>query len=72
MSRSEHSLEQVHARRTSGASAAAEPTTSDDQAIARVVDETRLAELELVRFLYVDHGGIVRGKATSAGRWPTG
>jgi glutamine synthetase len=37
----------------------------DDEGIARVVAEAERAELELVRFLYVDHGGIVRGKATS-------
>ncbi len=31
-----------------------------------VVAETQRAGIELVRFLYVDHGGIVRGKGTSA------
>jgi glutamine synthetase len=38
---------------------------TDPAAIARVVGESDRAGLELVRFLYVDHGGVVRGKATS-------
>ncbi len=45
-------------------------------AVARVVREAETAGLELVRFLYVDHGGVVRGKATSRssleGRMTTG
>ena len=35
---------------------------------ARVVAACEDAGLELVRFLYVDHGGVVRGKATSRAR----
>jgi glutamine synthetase len=35
---------------------------------ARVVAACEDAGVELVRFLYVDHGGIVRGKATSTAR----
>jgi glutamine synthetase len=35
---------------------------------ARVVAACEDAGVELVRFLYVDHGGIVRGKATSRAR----
>ena len=38
---------------------------SDTVATARVVAQAAQDELDLVRFLYVDHGGIVRGKATS-------
>src|SRR3954468_8387990 len=38
---------------------------NDPAAVARVVGEADRAGLELVRFLYVDHGGVVRGKATS-------
>jgi glutamine synthetase len=35
---------------------------------ARVVAASEEAGVELVRFLYVDHGGVVRGKATSRAR----
>jgi glutamine synthetase len=35
---------------------------------ARVLDACERLGLELVRFLYVDHGGVVRGKATSRSR----
>lgn len=45
-------------------------------AAARVVERAEAEGLELVRFLYVDHGGVVRGKATSrtslAGRLRSG
>src|SRR6266545_638831 len=34
----------------------------------RVVEAAEAADLALVRFLYVDHGGIVRGKAVSRAR----
>jgi glutamine synthetase len=37
----------------------------DVAAISRVVEEANEAGAELIRFLYVDHGGVVRGKATS-------
>jgi glutamine synthetase len=35
---------------------------------ARVLEACERLGLELVRFLYVDHGGVVRGKATSRAR----
>jgi glutamine synthetase len=35
---------------------------------ARVVGACEQLDVELVRFLYVDHGGVVRGKATSRSR----
>jgi len=35
---------------------------------ARVLDACERLGLDLVRFLYVDHGGVVRGKATSRAR----
>jgi glutamine synthetase len=35
---------------------------------ARVLDACERLGLDLVRFLYVDHGGVVRGKATSRSR----
>ena len=35
------------------------------EAIKRVVEQANDAGAELIRFLYVDHGGVVRGKATS-------
>ena len=37
----------------------------DIEGIRRVVDEANNAGVDLVRFLYVDHGGVVRGKSTS-------
>jgi glutamine synthetase len=37
----------------------------DVAAISRVVEQANDADAELIRFLYVDHGGVVRGKATS-------
>jgi glutamine synthetase len=37
----------------------------DVAAISRVVEQANDAGAELIRFLYVDHGGVVRGKATS-------
>ena len=38
------------------------------EAISRVVEAVEAAGVDLIRFLYVDHGGIVRGKATSRAR----
>jgi glutamine synthetase len=35
---------------------------------ARVLEACERLDLDLVRFLYVDHGGVVRGKATSTAR----
>jgi glutamine synthetase len=35
---------------------------------ARVVERAETEGLDLIRFLYVDHGGVVRGKATSRSR----
>jgi glutamine synthetase len=35
---------------------------------AGVVERAEAAGLDLIRFLYVDHGGVVRGKATSRSR----
>jgi glutamine synthetase len=37
-----------------------------DGAIETVMERTRQEEIRLVRFLYADHGGIIRGKAASA------
>ena len=37
----------------------------DAEAISRVVQQADDAGAELIRFLYVDHGGVVRGKSTS-------
>src|SRR6266498_2821565 len=39
-----------------------------DPGAARVVQRAEAEGLELIRFLYVDHGGVVRGKATSRSR----
>jgi glutamine synthetase len=36
--------------------------------VQRVVEAVETSELELIRFLYVDHGGVIRGKATSRAR----
>ena len=47
---------------------AAETTAANDQAGARaadtVLERARTGQISLVRFLYADHGGIIRGKAT--------
>ena len=40
-----------------------------DGTIESVMERTRQEEIRLVRFLYADHGGIIRGKA--AGTPPT-
>ena len=37
-----------------------------------VVRQAREADLRLVRFLYCDNGGIIRGKATHASKLPRG
>ncbi len=39
-----------------------------EPAAARVVERAEAEGLDLIRFLYVDHGGVVRGKATSRPR----
>ena len=39
-----------------------------DGAIDTVVERTRQEEIRLVRFLYADHGGIIRGKAAGTAR----
>ena len=39
-----------------------------DGAIETVVERTRQEEIRLVRFLYADHGGIIRGKAAGTAR----
>jgi hypothetical protein len=38
------------------------------QAGSNVIERAEAEGLDLIRFLYVDHGGVVRGKATSR-RW---
>lgn len=37
----------------------------DVAGISRVIEQANEAGAELIRFLYVDHGGVVRGKSTS-------
>src|SRR5262249_47227566 len=39
-----------------------------DGAIEAVTERTRQEEIRLVRFLYADHGGIIRGKAAGTAR----
>src|SRR5437588_10490029 len=39
-----------------------------DGAIETVMERTRQEEIRLVRFLYADHGGIIRGKAAGTVR----
>jgi glutamine synthetase len=39
--------------------------SGEADAFARVVEEARGSGVELVRFLYADHGGIIRGKSAS-------
>ena len=50
----------------------AEPAgAADDDAITAVVERAHSDQVSLVRFLYADHGGIIRGKAASAPLLPT-
>jgi glutamine synthetase len=41
-------------------------TAAGDPAIAKVAAQAQADEISLIRFLYADHGGIIRGKAASA------
>ncbi len=41
-------------------------TAAGDPAIAKVAAQAQADEVSLIRFLYADHGGIIRGKAASA------
>jgi glutamine synthetase len=50
------------------AEAAAAP---DPGTIEAVVERARVEQIALVRFLYADHGGIIRGKAATAAMLPT-
>ena len=49
----------------------AEPAgAADDDAVTAVVERAHSDQVSLVRFLYADHGGIIRGKAASAAMLP--
>jgi glutamine synthetase len=49
----------------------AEPAgAADDDAVTAVVERAHSDQVSLVRFLYADHGGIIRGKAASATMLP--
>ncbi|MFD0660059.1 type I glutamate--ammonia ligase [Thermocatellispora tengchongensis] len=39
-----------------------------DPAARRILERTEIEGIELIRFLYADHGGVIRGKATSRAR----
>jgi glutamine synthetase len=41
-------------------------TISSSADISAALTRARIEELELVRFLYADHGGVIRGKSTAA------
>ena len=43
---------------------------ADDDAASAVIERVNAGQLSLVRFLYADHGGIIRGKAASAAMLP--
>ncbi len=45
-------------------------TAAGDPAIAKVAAQAQADEISLIRFLYADHGGIIRGKAASAAVLP--
>jgi glutamine synthetase len=50
----------------------AEPAgAADGDAVTAVVERVHSDQVSLVRFLYADHGGIIRGKAASAPMLPT-
>ncbi|MFI6319139.1 glutamine synthetase family protein [Nonomuraea sp. NPDC050556] len=42
--------------------------TPTDPVVQRVIERAEIEGIELVRFLYADHGGVIRGKATSRSR----
>ena len=44
---------------------------ADDDAVSAVVERAHAEQVSLVRFLYADHGGIIRGKAASAAILPS-
>ena len=44
---------------------------ADDDAVSAVVERAHAEQVSLVRFLYADHGGIIRGKAASAAVLPS-
>lgn len=39
-----------------------------DPAVQRILERAEIEGIELIRFLYADHGGVIRGKATSRTR----
>ncbi|WP_084956577.1 glutamine synthetase family protein [Thermoactinospora rubra] len=43
-------------------------TQPPDPAVQRILERAEIEGIELIRFLYVDHGGVVRGKAVSRSR----
>ncbi|MEW9548599.1 glutamine synthetase family protein [Nonomuraea sp. NPDC050783] len=43
-------------------------TSQLDPHARRILERTELEGIELIRFLYVDHGGVIRGKAASRSR----
>ena len=45
-------------------------SAAGDPAIAKVAAQAQADEISLIRFLYADHGGIIRGKAASAEALP--
>jgi len=44
---------------------------ADDDAVSAVVEHANASQVSLVRFLYADHGGIIRGKAASSAMLPS-
>src|ERR1700739_1598690 len=49
---------------------AAPAAAADDDAVTAVVERVHSDQGSLFRFLYADHGGIIRGKAASAAMLP--
>lgn len=39
-----------------------------DDAVRRLLERVEAQRIDLIRFLYVDHGGVIRGKAAARGR----
>jgi len=44
---------------------------ADDDAVSAVIERANAGQVSLVRFLYADHGGIIRGKAASSAMLPS-
>lgn len=62
---SEATWARARERQDAVAAVSEEATIEADTAVDRVLERAEVDGIDLVRFLYVDHGGVVRGKAAA-------